>query len=404
MSVPSIRFEAPPLIFGYTANGGSWGSKYERSLEGLILSSSHHRLKNGGWSGGGPLFVVKDTWTSSGSFTVDYVVKATGSKESVTLVSSLLPSSNAAPSYPSWNSLQAGLSADYVKGYRITRPGNSVASAGQFFVELARDPLPSIPLQLLARLRNLRSVGHEYLNVVFGWKPLLNDIRKMVNLVMTIERRMNQIRNENGHGIRRRATIEDSNTVTSSVTQSIGSFLNCVSAPAGVFALGHSTYTVVTRTESKKWYAARYRYYIPDTDSSQWTRRAQLALFGALPTPELLWEVLPWSWLIDYFTNFGDVVSNASRNAVDNLTCDYSYTMHHVKVTTVMSTQTNYGPTSSVTGFRAGDATISATHVVERKCRQGSLNPYGLGFTIGSLTTYQSAVLAALGISRQRLL
>jgi len=321
-------------------------------------------------------------------------------------------------------------------GYKRTRPGNPVASLGQFVIEL-RDlpsvpfrkafskgfkyrnstgkfpsgvhtyPLNEIPGRLLSQLTNFRSLGSEYLNVVFGWKPFVNDLRKMYNLWQTIDKRIAQLVRENGKSINRRATLEqDTSTVDGDPDSYPLPYVWVTGGPSGVFPFipGHSTWSGQRTTTTKVWYAANYRYYVPDIGSSQWDRRARLALFGALPTPELLYEVLPWSWLVDWFSNVGDVISNMSSNAVDNLVQNYAYTMKHVKVQTSLAS-TSYHPASSPgSSAHWPEKHVNATSIytVETKLRDGTGNPFGLNVKLSSLSTYQLSILAALGISRSK--
>jgi len=412
---PTYRSSANPLTWAYSAGAGfppTVGQRFETSYEGLLISSSHRRLKGGGWSGGGAFYTHKDTWTSTGEFSLSYTRLSDNTKQVVTMVAAELPGVPTIPVPPTVSSVWPNQQSDFTTGWKRTRPGNAVGGLGQALIEGWRDGLPRGPSTIAREIAGIRSVvgalrqvGNQYLNVVFGWKPLVNDLRKIVKTYLSLSDRLDQLRKDNGQGIRRRADLGDQTSTSSTTTEWTAPFVGCTSAPA-IFIGGHTTYTTTTTTTQKTWYSARYRYYIPDTSSSQWTTRASLALFGALPTPEVLWEVMPWSWFIDWFTNMGDIISNASQNAVDNLVADYAYVMFHTNVTTTVGRQIHYQPANGivVSGCPPGDATINTTHVVESKLRQGGLNPYGFGYQVGSLTGYQSSVLAALGISKQRLL
>jgi len=329
-------------------------------------------------------------------------------------------------------------------GYKRTRPGNPVASLGQFIIEL-RDlpsipfrkafsrgfkypratgrsrrlnaakypsgvhvyPLQEIPGRLLSQLTNFRNLGSEYLNIVFGWKPFVNDIRKMYNLWYDIDKRIAQLVRENGKSINRRATLEqDVSTVDGDPDSYPLPYVWVTGGPAGVFPFipGRSTWSGQRRTTTKVWYAANYRYYVPDIGSSQWDRRARTALFGASPTPELLWEVLPWSWLIDWFSNVGDVISNMSTNAVDNLVQNYAYTMKHVKTEVSLSSLSYHEASEpgSAAHWPKNEVHATSVYTVETKLRDGTGNPFGLNVKLPSLSTYQLSILAALGISRSK--
>jgi len=230
----------------------------------------------------------------------------------------------------------------------------------------------------------------------------------MYYLWQTIDKRIAQLIRENGKSINRKATLEQD---TTTVEGDPGfdpdwPYVWVTGGPSGTFPFirGHSTWQGQRKTTTRVWYAANYRYYVPDIGSSQWDRRARLALFGALPTPELLWEVLPWSWLIDWFSNVGDVISNMSTNAVDNLVQNYAYTMKHV-TTQVVLTSDSYHPSSSpgsAAHWPERSVHATSTYTVETKLRDGTGNPFGLNVKLSSLSTYQLSILAALGISRSR--
>jgi hypothetical protein len=334
------------------------------------------------------------------------------------------------PAYPTYPQQQAAfnLSGAFATGYARTRPGNPLADMAQFLVELRDFPVipftrgwkpvfqhvvgaaRRVPLQRLPRilrqdLARFQPLGSEYLNVVFGWKPLLNDLRKMYYLWQELDKRLAQIVRENGRNIRRKATISDDVT-TSQTSQAYGfAYANVLGSPPNYFDSGKSLYTVTTTTKTRLWFSGSYHYYIPDVGSSQWTQRATRALFGLNPTPSLLWEVMPWSWLIDYFGNMGDVISNMSPNAVDNLTLRYSFTMKHVTTRTDWQCQTSHegkniqaGPFGSVWG--PCDFNFTSTEEVDTKLRFGGGNPFGFGVKLSSLSAGQLGILAALGLSR----
>jgi hypothetical protein len=226
----------------------------------------------------------------------------------------------------------------------------------------------------------------------------------MYHLWQTIDKRLAQLVRENGKYIRRRATVQDDSTVTEKETVYGFPWANVFGAPV-YSGSGRTVHTVQTRTTTKVWFSGSFRYYVPDIGSSLWTARATAALFGALPTPELLWEVLPWSWLIDWFSNVGDVVSNASNNAVDNLTMRYSFIMKHV-TTSVTATSVVWADASSTSANRwpAAARTLQSVYQTDSKVRVGGGNPFGLDVKLESLSWHQLGILAALGLSRQKLL
>lgn len=290
-------------------------------------------------------------------------------------------------------------------GWKRARPGNPVAGISTFVGEL-RD-LPRLPLRLLARLRRFRALGSEYLNVVFGWVPFVSEVRKMYVAYRTMDRHLAQIVRNNGRGIKRSRIIRDDHSTTvSEVGSDIYPWVGWSNTPPNWSDGGSSYVTTETEVIDKIWFEGQFRYYIPDIGSSEWTRKATRALFGVNITPEVMWDLLPWSWLVDYFGNVGDVMSNMSSNAVENLTADYAYIMRTVETRTRVS-GFSQNPRKWTGGTRIGskipEGRVHGTAVNETVTKMRfAASPYGFGINYNGLSAYQVGVLAALGISRSK--
>lgn len=402
---------------------------------GLVASEPHHRLKGGGWSGGGPFGVVKQKVKHSGELEFSYTKTGVPDKNTMlgVITSSLgsqfaIPAQYSLPVVPSYSSLASEASAYYATGYAKARPGQAQASMGQFLAEL-RD-LPQVPLRgslkgynrlvhkyggnphslpnvLKAQLGAFRGLGSEYLNLVFGWEPFVRDLRQMYNLYKTMDKQLAQLVRDNGRSIRRRATVKSDSSSDSAQGTYPYPFYYAYGAPPSLWFKGTSTVVASVRTHERVWFSGNFRYYIPDIGSSAWTRRAKMALFGANPSPELLWEILPWSWLIDWFSNVGDVMSNMSENAAENLVCNYSYIMRSWTRTVTASCYTeceekapDLNPNRFSSEWKRKVHTFISESTIEYKTRVGGGNPYGLNVSLPSLNSKQLGILAALGISR----
>lgn len=430
--VPRIRRSVTAIPIGNQAAGSS-SKLYNLEFQGLFMSEPHYRFPSGKWSGGGPFYQydASQLHTSGGYYTT--IVNGstwTGPLIGVVGVPITDWPSVYPPNTPTWDTVRAQADSYYATGRARTRPGNPVASVGQFVLEL-RD-LPSVPFKrsmkgmsgavrrsngslknvpkvLMNELSDFSNLGSEYLNVVFGWKPFVRDLQGMYNLWKSLDKQLAQIVRNNGRSQRRRAKLKQESDVISDQKSFPVFGANLYSAPGNVGASPFGTqWRSSTRTTEEVWYAGSYRYYIPDVGSSQWTRRAKLALFGALPTPELIWEVMPWSWLIDWFSNVGDVISNASPNAVDNLVSDYAYVMRKVTYEKTCSVYTWMKGVQSGNPATIGrlvpsiSASATSTYKWTIQSRSGSGNPFGLGLQLSALTGHQLAILAALGISRSK--
>jgi len=288
---------------------------------------------------------------------------------------------------------QLSLNAAGATAIARCKPTSPHFSLAQSLGEL-REGAPTIPGVRSWENRTrplLGSAGDEYLNFQFGWLPLVNDVRKFYESATQSDRILAEYRRNANRKIRRGY---DFPTVTT--TRQASGNIQLVPAVFGLFAPGTVTETVTTR----RWFRGAFRYYLPNTDSYQdrVRRKAQEAnqLFGVIPTPEVVWELTPWSWAVDWFTNVGDVMSNISSFATDGLVLQYGYIMEHKRVhgeivVTVPPAQVSeYGLTSSV---------FKRTYVREYKVRYPA-NPYGFGIDDTSLTKRQLSILGALGLSK----
>lgn len=297
---------------------------------------------------------------------------------------------------PTWS---IGAAADHAKAWRKYRPGKPVANVGQFIGELTR--LPTLPFRQITRakgtLNKFRALGSEYLNVQFGWKPFVKDLQDMYKLVTTLDATLAQLRKDNGQPIRRRGGVRKTTLLAPVNISTTGSYLYPI-LNASYYQNSSQGKRLVTETyEERSWFSGRFRYFVKDIDSVEWEDRAILALFGLNPTPSLLWEVMPWSWLVDWGANVGDVLSNLSANAVDNLVADYAFLMTKRTFTRRVEESTvlwdSYAQTWKTISAKA--EFVSTVKLRERA------SPFGFGLVPGSLSGRQASILGALGISRR---
>jgi hypothetical protein len=243
------------------------------------------------------------------------------------------------------------------------------------------------------RTLRARNAGSEYLNVEFGWLPLINDVRNFSRVVQNHSKLMESYLQGSGKNTR----VAYGFPKQVDVTNVASSDLSLRWHPSYAFTGGVKTGELVRTTD--QWFKGCYTYYA--TPLSKGTGLADKArnfakyadhLYGVRLTPEVLWNLTPWSWAADWFTNAGDIIHNVSEFAHDSLVLKYGYMMSQVSSRTY----------ASVSGGSDGHGTYSggsATFVREVKTRFPA-NPYfGFGVT-GDLSASQTAILVALGLSR----
>lgn len=337
------------------------------------------------------------------------------------------------------------------QAYRQTRPGNPEASLGQFIGEL-RD-LPQIPFKNLVswpRIRSLAGVpfrnwglalrnrlwefvrverelgtrqflrnarrglkpGGEYLNLEFGWIPFIRDLVSAHRLSLEIDAKLQKLKDENGKGIHRRATLlatsktEDLSYGRMEPFSTVG---GGAFGPGGIGVVGQTLHSASRTVKERVWFSGKYKYWIPDTESPQWNARAIAALYGLLPTPSLAWELTPFSWLHDWFLNTGDVISNVSTNAVDNLVLEYGFLMRNLKETVRARAHVTVEPgqTPGYNQWERVDNVFESFYEKETKCRVRAY-PFFPGAqpwvfdprTQNPFSKRQWAILTALGLSQ----
>jgi len=281
------------------------------------------------------------------------------------------------------------------------RPTASGAELLTAMAEVKREGIPHVHGSRTWRERTLsaKNAGSEYLNHQFGWVPIVNEVKAFAETVGKSAQIQRQYDADRGKIIRRRyeAPVEES---TTEVVLSNAAF------PAGITADSSSNYgttkggqlTLKSETFVKRWFSGAFTYGIPNslysgTDLSEFGAKAD-RLYGLSLTPDVLWNLAPWSWAVDWFTNTGDVIATASDYVSQGLVMQYGYVMEH--------SFTKY--TYSLTGcvfhdkpMRVPDATV----LVESKLRRRG-NPFGFGVTWDGLSPSQIAIAGALGLSRSR--
>lgn len=243
-----------------------------------------------------------------------------------------------------------------------------------------------------------KAVAKGHLSWQFGVKPLIDDIFSMSRAYDFTDKRIKFIRANNGKSHRRGGTLREFTDVDRRVVNLIGGLIE----PSIVL----STYedTIMPRTEvftsqRKAWFKGKFGFYLPVEDTPQWERKIlrQQGLGLRTSFPALLrtiYQITPWSWLIDWAVSTGDILSNAVAIHEDGVYADYAYVMAHEKYTL----DSYVTPTVKSVGVLP----LHTRRVVEYKTRREA-TPFGFGLVMpDELSAWQLGILAALGVSRRR--
>lgn len=297
---------------------------------------------------------------------------------------------------PIWPSVTPESNANLIiKGTEAiarTIPTNPLADLNVALGELVSD-VPKIPGHALMRKGlSAHTTAEEYLNYEFGIAPTISDIQKTAGVVKDFNKILAQYSRDSGRNIRRRYQfpVQSSTTVTN--------YADRYPIPALTIYHGvtKGSYQRVRTTTVRYSFSGCYTYYL-DPGETIWgrlIRSEQVAnrLFGTRFTPRTAWKLTPWSWLVDWQSNAGDVITNISALSRDGLVIRYAYIMAETTIT----------DTYTLTGVRIRSGpvgTLSQTFGTTIKQRLKA-TPYGFGLNTDSFTTEQWAILGALGISK----
>lgn len=252
-----------------------------------------------------------------------------------------------------------------------------------------------VELATLFRLnlkKSLRGLGSNYLNISFGWLPFLKDLKTFVKITEAIERRMREF-----DSLVRIGGLKRTIKLDSFQAQSYEPNALLMSSPFTVYGPKHLE--------------ARYRIsggvrWTPmiGTPTGMFPSSEPLERFNAAVKavldldwreihPDTIWELIPFSWLIDYFVNI-DSVLRASRGRLLVYPRD-------IWISETIDYKTYVvGRTTSAAGVTLGDTTLRGKIINRKTQRDGWM--FGPMPSFSFLNKSQAEIIAALIASRSK--
>jgi hypothetical protein len=257
-------------------------------------------------------------------------------------------------------------------------------------------------------LRMSKEASGQFLGFQFGWLPFVRDLQDLNKVWHNSEKYIAQITRDNDRWIRRSriiTTTEESTRINRQLNVSgcwpsanfrILDLCQEMTLDGGAKA---KVFSEVWKDEILKvWAEGSFRYYRPMFDDrlkyypSTWQHiNRLLAVYGAEINPAVVYKVTPWTWLIDWFTNVGDVIDADVRIAEDGVVSNYLYCMHRRVVEIVQKSYFN---------FYSGPICVEWRRKIDSKQRASASSPYGFGLTWEQLSPKQLTILSALGIAK----
>jgi len=293
----------------------------------------------------------------------------------------------------------AAVNADGAKLMSMAMPTKPEAALAQFVGEL-REKLPELVGWSSVQERfGTHTLGDEHLNLQFGIKPFINDLQKMARGVLHASKLTRQFSRDSGKNVRRQRHL---NSQAHSEELAPGGGITM--ALYGDNPFERYIYdlipaaSITQSTTSDVWFSGAFTYYLSQAHSflgrmESWEQKAN-HLLGIRMNASTVWELTPWSWLIDWHSDIGSFLSNASMLSEDSLVLRYGYVMHDIRCVKQISVQ----------GLVPAD-TASAPRTLTSFCETRSktrvrATPYGFGLNLESLSPSRWAILGALGMTK----
>jgi len=312
----------------------------------------------------------------------------------------------------SWNP-GADLPTFAQRAYTRSAPTSVVFDAAQFLGEL-REGLPRLALESFKNsAKVLRGVGSDYLNVEFGWKPLINDI---INAGKALAG-ATELLTGGGQRVHRRYGIpafrdfEEFHDLPANKMRYDYPGLRETNfgLPMGVVGVatgpsGALAYVLRTR-ERSQWFEGEFtNFFKIGFDPKNFLDRLD-QLVNTKLTPSVLWELAPWSWLIDWSLRIGDTIKANELASSDRLVMHYGYAMEKTIYRDLLSVDMTGVPRTRAQALDGdywpdlpASASFISTTTYKRRIRA---NPYG--FRTGgtsALSVGQLGILGALGLTK----
>lgn len=196
---------------------------------------------------------------------------------------------------------------EYLEGTTAELTSKLLANSNPFRYEVSvpvmiAELVEAASLLKLASANWISLLGSQHLNYVFGWEATKRDIRDLTKITTSIEARIKEFNALiSKGGSRRRVFLTESRAQGPEVVESIISN-----------GFGSWDGRIKTKYETKVWGSVRW---VPNRTSpidltklTAFNEAALVCLDLRIPDASTIWEAIPFSWLLDYFVNIGDVL------------------------------------------------------------------------------------------------
>lgn len=183
----------------------------------------------------------------------------------------------------------------------------------------------------------IKDIGSSYLGWTFGWDQLRRDLGTILDFVAQVEKRTQELDQLKAGDLRRTVTLIN---MSDQVTRNNAFY-------CGPLYQSHVRVNLRLTRARKQWVRVRYAptaqtFKMLGKDHSDLAR--SLA-FGHVPDFSTVWNAIPWTWLLDWFSTAGDYFA-ANRNRLGVRVDDIAI-MRHTALRLASAELSNPRPSST---------------------------------------------------------
>lgn len=211
-----------------------------------------------------------------------------------------------------------------VDNYGLGVLADSLPTAKAFTLTRSIAELKDLPMlykntlelyKLNPSLRTSKGLGGQYLNFQFGWKPLVKDILTMLEIPAQITKEVNRLIDRRGVP----TTFRAKKKMLDMGIQTLA---------GNSETLQNETFVSNGQISSRKWElrsAITYTLRFPSVDVPVLRSDLINQKWGLDPDPADVYNLVPWSWLVDWFSGLGQYVDLMNALAHDQSLFNYGY-------------------------------------------------------------------------------
>jgi len=241
-----------------------------------------------------------------------------------------------------------------------------------------------------------QSVAGDYLNYQFAVAPTVGDVQKLRDAARESEKIIAQLERDSGKQVRRSYEFPSQSSSADEGTYAFAPlFLGGLQPTAYEVGTGSVTQSSTYVTSRK--FAGSFTYHLPPKESWRGQIARMDAVYGVRPGIDTAWNLVPFSWMADWYGNMGDVLKNLQSFGADGNVLNYGYITSRSERTIRFVGNCQYRPVGS--GAAWSNYAFS-WEMVFTTLERYPANPFGFGVSGAALTPRRIAILAALGIGQ----